>query len=186
VPLTRRAWIWGALLLALSGAADCSAQPVARAGEYQVKAAYLYKFVNYIDWPPQSFSAADDRLVIGVAGADAMAGELASVVAGRSVNGRRVTVRKLQPGDPVGGLHMLFIGEDPGTRTAEVLAAAKGQAVLIVTESEHAFSLGSAINFVVVDDKVRFDVAPRPAESVNVKISSRLLAVARRVVSRPS
>jgi hypothetical protein len=108
--------------------------------------------------------------------------ELAQVVAGRSANGRPVLVRKLRPGDPVAGLQALFIGRAGGARIADIIAAANANGVLTVTESEDAFALGSMINFVVVQDKVRFDIALHQAESANLKISSRLLAVARKVV----
>src|SRR3989449_10372650 len=118
-------------------------------------------------------------------GADALADELAQIVAGRNVNGRPVRVRKLRPGDPIAGLHVPVAGRDRG-RLAEILAAAKGRALLTVTESEEALELGSMINFVVVEDKVRFDIAPPPSESSNLKISARLLGVARKVVSKSS
>ena len=83
-------------------------------------------------------------------------------------------------------MHVLFIGRSDAHRSADVLAAAKGKAVLTVTESEDAFALGSVINFVILDDKVRFDVALRPAEMENLKISARLLSVARKVIPSPS
>ncbi len=161
------------------------AQADAQADEYRVKAAFLYKFGSYIEWPSGSFARADSPVAIGVMGADALADELVQIVAGRNVNGRPVRVRKLRPGDPIAGLHVLFVGRDSG-RLAEILAAAKGRALLTVTESEEALELGSMINFVVVEDKVRFDIAPPPSESSNLKISARLLGVARKVVSKSS
>ena len=161
------------------------AQADAQADEYRVKAAFLYKFGSYIEWPSGSFARADSPVAIGVMGADALADELVQIVAGRNVNGRPVRVRKLRPGDPIAGLHVLFVGRDSG-RLAEILAAARGQALLTVTESEEGLELGSMINFVVVEDKVRFDIAPPPSESGNLKISARLLGVARKVVSKSS
>jgi len=125
-------------------------------------------------------------VAIGVMGADALADELVQIVAGRNVNGRPVRVRKLRPGDPIAGLHVLFVGRADSGRLPEILAAAKGQALLTVTESEGGLELGSMINFVVVEDKVRFDVAPPPSESGNLRISARLLGVARKVVSKSS
>jgi len=161
-------------------------QADAQADEYRVKAAFLYKFGSYIEWPSGSFASADSPVTIGVMGAEALAEELAQIVAGRNVNGRPVLVRKLRPGDPIAGLHILFIGRVDRGRLAEILAAAKGQALLTVTESEEGLELGSMINFVVVENKVRFDVAPPPSESDNLKISTRLLGVARKVVARSS
>src|SRR5712692_8428740 len=101
----------------------------------------------------------------------------------RRVQGRPVAVRRLRRGESLAGLHMLFVGRSETGRLGEVLAAARGHAVLTVTESEDAIASGSMINFVAVDDKVRFDVALPPAERGQLKISSRLLAVARKVVS---
>jgi hypothetical protein len=178
----------GALLLvvAASVAGPRAAQADAQADEYRVKAAFLYKFGSYIEWPGHVFSSTDSPLAIGVMGADALADELAQIVSGRSVNSRSVQVRKVRPGDSIAGLHVLFIGRADSGRLAGVLAAARGRALLTVTESDDALELGSTINFVVVDDKVRFDVAPPPAESGNLKISARLLAVARKVVAKPS
>jgi len=154
--------------------------------EYRVKAAFLYKFGGYVEWPDRTFPRPDSPLTIGVIGADALADELAQIVSGRSVNGRPVQVRRLRAGESMAGLQVLFIGRADGRRLAEILAAAKGRSVLTVTESEDALQLGSVINFVVVDDKVRFDVALAPADLGSLKISSRLLAVARKVVSKPS
>jgi len=164
----------------------CWAQGDTQTAEYQVKAAFLYKFASYVDWPPAALPRPDSPLVIGVAGADALADELERAVAGRNVNGHPMTVRKLRRGDALTGVHILFVGRAEGGRAAEILAAARGQPVLTVTESEDAFTSGAAINFVVVDDKVRFDVAVHPAQLGNLRISSRLLAVARRVITSPS
>jgi hypothetical protein len=174
------------ILVAAGLASPRPAQADAQADEYRVKAAFLYKFGGYVEWPDRSFARADSPVVIGVIGADTLADELAQIVSGRNVNGRPVLVRKLRAGDPIAGLHVLFIGRVDRGRLAEILAAAKGQALLTVTESEEGLELGSMINFVVVENKVRFDVAPPPSESDNLKISTRLLGVARKVVSRSS
>jgi len=175
-----------AFVVAAGLASPRPAQADAQADEYHVKAAFLYKFGGYVEWPARSFTRADSPVAIGVMGADALADELAQIVSGRNVNGRPVLVRKLRPGDPIAGLHVLFIGRVDRGRLAEILAAARGQALLTVTESEEGLELGSMINFVVVENKVRFDVSPPPSESDNVKISARLLGVARKVVSRSS
>ena len=173
-----------AVLLLCPGIQECLAQAPVYAAEYRVKAAYVYKFGSYVEWPERRFARPDSPLAIGVIGADALAEELVQIVTGRNVNGHPVEVRKLRPGDPVANLHVLFIGRADGGRLGEILSAARGKGVLTVTESEDGLELGSVINFVMVDDKVRFDVAPPPPE--DLKISARLLGVARKVVSRPS
>jgi len=134
-----------------------------------------------------SFASADSPVTIGV-----MAPRCWPRSSRRSSRPQRSTagrwrVRRLRPGDPIAGAARPF--RRPGRRRAvlaEILAAARGQALLTVTESDDGLELGSMINFVVVEDKVRFDIAPPPSESSNLKISARLLGVARKVVSKSS
>jgi hypothetical protein len=186
---TRRGWLWAAARLFGAGAA--AALPPARAqpaagGEHQIKAAFLYKFLAFVEWPATVFTRPDAPLVIGVLGAEAMADELAQATGQRQVNGRAVVVRKLQAGGPMAGLHVLFVGRAESPRAPAVLSRAKGQPLLVVSEADDVFAQGSTINFLVIGDKVRFDVALGPAEQAGLKISARLLAVARRVLPVPS
>ena len=81
------------------------------------------------------------------------------------------------------GLHLLFVGQSEAGRLAEILGAAKGRPLLVVTETEDALTRGSMINFITVDDKVRFDVALPQAERGQLRISARLLGVARTVIT---
>jgi hypothetical protein len=159
------------------------AQSENRAAEVQIKAAFLYKFGEFVQWPPAAFARADSPFAIGVLVADELAAALEQLVAGRSVQGRPVVVRRLKRGDAPAGLHVLFVGQSESARLAETLAAAKSQSVLIVTETENALASGSMINFVAEEQKVRFDIALPSAERGQLKISSRLLAVARKVVT---
>jgi len=172
-----------ALFAALLWPVWAFAQSDTRAAEVQIKAAFLYKFGEFVQWPPAAFARPDAPFSIGVLGADDVAAALEHAVAGRTVQGRPVTVRRMRRGESLAGLHVLFIGQAESSRLAETLAAARGEAVLTVTESENALSSGSIINFVAEDQKVRFDVALPPAERGRLKISSRLLAVARKVVT---
>jgi hypothetical protein len=189
LPLAHRRALLGGLLgtLIANGAFTAGwAQTDLQTAEYKVKAAFLFKFGAYVEWPPQVFERPDSPFVIGVTGADMLGDELAHIVAGRSIEGRPVMVRRLRRGEPLNGLQMLFIGRLDGDHPTDVLASAKGRPVLTVTESEDAFSLGSMINFVIVNDRVRFDVALREAEMANLRVSARLLSVARKVVAGPS
>jgi hypothetical protein len=161
----------------------CAAAQSERSAEIQIKAAFLYKFGDFVQWPPASFARPDTPFAIGVMSADEVASALEQLVANRTVHGRPVEVRRLRRGESPAGLHVLFIGQSESARLADILATARGHAVLTVTESENAISLGSMINFVAEDRKVRFDVALPPAERGQLKISARLLAVARKVVT---
>jgi hypothetical protein len=161
---------------------DAFAQSEPQAPEPRVKAAFLFKFGSYVEWPSGTFASATAPFTIGVMDADALADELATVVAGRSMDGRPVVVRKLRDGDPIAGLNILFIGKAVNGKLAGILSPMKGRPTLAVTESEGALELGSMINFVIVDGKVRFDISLDPAAAGSLKISSRLLAVARKVM----
>jgi hypothetical protein len=103
------------------------------------------------------------------------------VVAGRTVGGRPVSVKRVKPGEPLTGVHILFVGRAESTRLAQMVQAAQPRAMLTVTESDGALAQGSMINFVLVDRRVRFEVALDSAEKNGLKLSSRLLAVAQQV-----
>lgn len=154
--------------------------------EIQIKAAYLLKFGNYVEWPPETFTGADKSFRIGIVGADELADELAQMVVGRAVNGRPITVRKLRAGESTSDMHLLFIGYPPGARLTDLLAQLQGRPTLVVTDSQEALAYGSMINFVVVDGRLRFEVAPKNAARGKIDISARLLATAFKVKAEPS
>ena len=163
--------------LAAAVAAAALAQP---ATEPAVKAAFLYRFAGYVEWPEPA-PAPDAPFVIGVISADDVAAELGRIVPGRSIAGRPVAVKALKEGDSLQGVGMLYVG---GTErnSRNVIRAAQQQRILVVTES--SLEAGGAINFVVVDNRVAFEVSLEAAERTGHRISSRMLAVARRVVQK--
>lgn len=172
------------LFVALLGAAmvpHAFAQRL-EATEATVKAAFLYKFAGYVDWPASAFPASDAPFVFGVAGNDEVAAELAKVTAGRQIGGHPVVVKRLREGEALRGMHVVFVGRGAADRLATLIRAAQLPALLIVTETERGLEAGSAINFVVADDRVGFEVSLDAAERNGLKISSRMLAVARRVL----
>jgi hypothetical protein len=148
--------------------------------ERRVKAAFLYKFLGYTEFPSTAFDDAGSPVLIGVAGSDDMLAELARTVMGRTLNGRPITVKLVREGDNLGLLHLLFIAGSECARVARMLRGAPG-AMLPVSECEGGLQLGSVINFKMVDDHVRFDVSLDAAEKNNVRLSSRLLNVANHV-----
>jgi hypothetical protein len=159
-----------------------AAGPALAASEEKLQAAYLHKFLNYAEWPPASFPQPDTPYVIGVAGDDAVADELARIAAGRSVNNRGVIVKRVLPGDAANDLHMLYIGRGERTRQAQWLRQMKGRPVLTVTDAEGGLEQGSIINFRTVDERVRFEVSADAAEQSGIRLNSRLFSVAMNVV----
>lgn len=146
--------------------------------ERSVKAAFLYKFASYVEWPQGALQQPGSPLIIATAGADDIAVELEHAVAGRTVNDRPVTVRRVAEGETLAGIHILFIGTQERVRVAAWVRAAQTHPVLVVTEGEHSLALGGALNFVLHDGRVRFEAAPEAAERKGLKLSSRLLGVA--------
>jgi hypothetical protein len=148
--------------------------------ERRVKAAFLYKFLGYAEFPAGAFADLGSPVVIGVYGADDMAAELARVTGGRTVNGRPIVVRALRESELAMQVHLLFVGGFDAGRVGRVVRTA-GAALLVVTECDGGLQQGAAINFRIVDERVRFDVALDAAERNGIKLSSRLLTVANRV-----
>jgi hypothetical protein len=148
--------------------------------ERRVKAAFLYKFLGYTEFPASAFADPAAPLTIGVIGADDLAVELARVVAGRTVNNRPIEVRELRESDAAARVHLLFIGGNDPQRVARIVHQATG-AKLVVTECDNGLQAGGVINFRIIDERVRFDVSLDAAERNGIKLSSRLLTVANRV-----
>lgn len=165
---------------ATATAAVAPAAPPQATTERQVKAAFLYKFLGYTEFPPAAFGDASSPVLIGVAGSDDMLAELARTVVGRTLNGRPIVVRPVRDGDNPGPLHLLFVAGSDGPRVSRTLRNASG-AMLLVTECEFGLQMGSVINFKIVNEHVRFDVSLDAAEKNNVRLSSRLLNVANHV-----
>lgn len=172
------------LLLAIGlCTAAALAQPAAQQDlSRQVKAAYLYKFAGFVEWPQMRFAHPGAVLTIGVAGDEPLAAELERAVAGRVVGGHPIHVRRLAPGASTDGLHILFIDGSVEARTfASLLSAAQGQPVLTVTDAAGARAQGCMIGFVVADQRLRFDVGLDQVAPSGLRIGARMLAVAHRV-----
>ncbi len=161
-----------------------AAEPVESASEYSIKAAYLYNFATYVDWPPAVLGEADSRFVIGVLGAHRLAEYLAAMTADRRVHGRPIEVREIASGESIDSLQMLFIARDSAEALPRLRDAARRHSVLIVTEWESALDSGSVINFRLIDQRVRFEVSLAAADNCSLSVSSRMLAVAHRVLAR--
>ncbi len=170
------------MLVAALAALSLSSAPAQAGGAAlarSVKAAFIYKFLGYTEFPASAFGDAASPVVIGVIGADAMAAELARIVAGRAINSRPIVVKQFVDGDNL-GVHLLFVGGTDCARAAGVLRQARAP-TLVVTECGNGLPAGSIINFRIVEERVRFDVSLDAADKNNIKLSSRLLSVANHV-----
>jgi hypothetical protein len=178
------------LMAAFAGAAGCPGTATSADNEhanleYRVKAAFLYKIAQYVEWPNASFPQPDTPLTIGVVGSEPLATELSQILTGRTAHDRPLRVRRLKASEPLEGVHVLFLGRKEIGQLDQLALKAQQRSILVATESEGALARGSVINFVIKEGRVRFEVSLASAKKSNVKLSSRLLAVAYQVTGAP-
>lgn len=187
-PSLRR--LWGAALLAcaavLTQAPDiATAQPaLGRAPESLVKAAFLHKFASFVEWPQGAFERADSPLRIGVLGSEQLGQELSELAHDRDRDGRPVVVTRLKDGDPLAGHHILYI-KAPAARMPELLQRVPA-GVLTVADSDGAHPRGSVISFFLEEGRVGFGISLDAAARQQLRLSQRLLAVARSIQGKGS
>jgi hypothetical protein len=140
--------------------------------EYRVKAAYLFNFVKFVEWPA---AAAAGPLTICVAGRNVFGDVLADTVSGETLDGRPLAVRVILEPDP--GCHILFVPR--GAAVTAYLRSSRGLPMLTVGESPDFLAQGGLVNFVLEGGNVRFEIAVEAAERAGLRISSRLLRLAR-------
>lgn len=168
-------WFCSAVMAWRTGAAHAD-----ESLEAKVKAAYVYKFLSFVEWPNSAFADASSPIVIGVAGDDGVYAELQRVLPGRSVHGRPLQVRRMQPGESIEALHVLFVGA--GLVHGPWVEGLPDRPLLVVTDAPNGLEAGGAINFLLVGGRVRFEVSLPAVERAGLRLSSRMLGVAERVV----
>jgi hypothetical protein len=165
-------------IITLLVASNVIAQPNSLT-EYEVKAAFIYKFCLYIEWPPKAFTTANEPLVLGVIGPAEIADNLQAATQGHTVNGRTITIRRIATAADLPGLHLLFVAKDELPGATSLMAEAKKHPTLLVTESPTGLDAGGIINFTMQDSRVRFDVELSAAAQEGFGLSAQLLKVAR-------
>ena len=140
--------------------------------EYRVKAAFLYNFFKYVEWPPSA--PQQGPMLICVAGRNPFGSVLEETVAGEAINGRPLRSRVIL--EPESGCHMVFVPN--GAAASAYLRAARGTPTLTVGEHPDFIALGGMISFFLSDGNIRFSINPAAAERSGLRISSRLLELA--------
>jgi hypothetical protein len=147
--------------------------------EYQVKAAFLLNFTKFIEWPAAAFETPAAPIAICILGDDPFGSALDQFVAGEVVNGRKVTVERIKHAPPPKACQVLFTARSEKDAARSLLGL--GMGTLTVGESEAFVRDGGMIAFVVEDRRVRFEINQTAAQSAGLKLSSRLLNVAKSV-----
>jgi hypothetical protein len=171
-----RFWTFAACLLCWAVSPGARAQSAH--SEDSVKAAYIYRFTGYVDWPEDA--AAAHPFVIDVYEDPGLAAALKRLLPGHPINKQPAEVHEVSRIQDLGNAQILYIG--PGHADfLRAVAAHQSRSMLIVSDDEQGLDLGSVFNFVTVDNRVRFEVSLTAADRAGVKISSELLSVAVRV-----
>jgi hypothetical protein len=187
MPLSRRASIkqmtW--TLLAAVWALSPAARPAIAAESYSedaVKAAFLYRFTGYVDWPAQA--AADPQFTIAVLDADGVASELGRLLQNRQIQNRPAQVKAIRNLRELDGAQMLYIGGSHRDDLRRLISGVAGQPVLVVAHADGGPDAGSSVNFLLIDQRVRFEISLDAAQGSGLRVASELLAVAIRVRGR--
>ena len=147
--------------------------------EYQVKAAFLLNFTKFVEWPATAFENSDSPISICILGDDPFGSTLDKIVEGETVEGRKVTIQRIKRAPPPKSCPVVFVSK-PGKDIAAVLSGL-GPGVLTVGEGDTFLHASGMIAFVIENRRVRFDINQTSAENAGLKLSSKLLTVARTV-----
>ena len=149
--------------------------------EYQVKAAYLYNFLKFVEWPGDSLANTEGQWIIGIVGDNPFGDQLTQVVAGKTVQGHELQVRRFQSGEDIRGCHLLFISPSEKKNLPSMLAGLRGSSILTVADMDHFIESGGMIQFVMEEKRVRFVIDVGASSRARLKVSSKLLSLARTV-----
>jgi hypothetical protein len=163
----------GLLLVAAPGHAQSPAP-----SEYQLKAAFLYNFAKFTDWPPEAFADAKSPFTIGILGDNPFGSDLEQTVAGKKISEHPITIQTFRSATDATNCHILFISPSQKERFPAIIQSLRGTTVLTVSETERFIEAGGMVNFVEEASKIRFQINDEAAKVARLKISSRLLGLA--------
>jgi len=175
--VSARLLVLGCIVLLVSGLPQSAATQSAPE-EYQVKAAFLFHFAQFVDWPASVLNSGDPTLNLCIFDDEPRRQEFQSTIDGKSIGVRVFHVRLISQPQEIQGCNILFLSRDEVRRQTAILKSLRGMPVLTVGETSNFLSDGGMIRFHIEDDKIRFDINLGGAESSHLKISSRLLLLA--------
>ncbi len=150
--------------------------------EYLIKAGFIYNFAKLVEWPTTSFAQPDSPIVIGILGEDPFGATLDKIVADKKINGRGIAVKRVKWGRDFKDLkdcNILFVSSSEKEHIESVIDAMKGLPILTIGDAPGFAKRGGIMNFVLEENKVRFEVNVEAAKHADLTISSRLLTLAK-------
>ncbi len=178
----RRTWAAGIACALTVGTAQVAASE--GPSEYEVKAAFLFNFAKYVEWPEGAFPGPADRIVICVLGENPFGTLLEDVVKDKKVNGRELAVRETRSISAAAGCHIVFIAFSEQSRLEEILRRLGDHPVLTVSDGGAVADRGVILGLTLSEDRVRFEVNLIAARRAGLKLSSQLLKVAIRLIGQ--
>ncbi len=154
--------------------------------EYELKAAFLFNFAKFVDWPPSTFAGPDAPFLVCVLGTDPFGGALDNALRGKVIAEHSAGVARVKRVSDISGCQILFVAASESHLLPEVLAKIRGQYVLVIGETDDFASSGGAIQFTLEENRVRFFINPDAADRAGLRISSKLLALAKIVRDAPA
>lgn len=152
--------------------------------EYQLKAAFLFNFAKFVDWPPESFSGPQAPFAICVLGKDPFGRALDDLLPGKTIGERPVVVERLKDAHNAKHCQVVFVSGSESQNLAGILEGLRGTNALTVGDSDGFAEAGGAIQFTEEENHVRFLINPEAGERAGLKFSSKLLALAK-IVHEP-
>jgi hypothetical protein len=152
----------------------------ATASQTEVKAAFLYNFAKFVEWPAEAFSSETAPIQLGVFGDEDFAAKLRSLLNDKKAHGRSFDVKVFSNPQEAKNFQMVFVAASEAKRAAQVLEAVRKSPVLTIGESEQFLDSGGMINFVFEEAQLRFEVNPESADKAKIEISSKLLRLAKK------
>jgi len=150
--------------------------------EYRLKAAFLFHFAQFVEWPAEALGNADNPFVICVVGEDPFHGDLEETVRGKTIAARMVRIRHIKQVQEGQGCQVVFIDKDERKNVTVLMSGLPKTSVLTVGESDDFLQQGGIIRLFVEDRKIRFEINQQAAEAANLRVSSRLLLLATAVI----
>jgi hypothetical protein len=163
------------LLCGLLAVLPLVAQAEASVPEDEIKAAFLFHFAKFVEWPGNT----DPALVMGVLGRDGFVAPLEQTVRNKTVNGKPLVIKRLTAPQESRGCHVVFIGGNDKNRVKQLVDALPPDGVLTVGEADQFAERGGMIGFVREVNRIRFEINVEAASRAGLHISSRLLQLAR-------
>lgn len=165
-----------AFALLFSSGPPLSAQQVSK--EYQIKAAFLYNFSQFVEWPASAFPNAQAPLVIGVIGDDPFGSYLDDIVRGEKVNNHPLVVQRFRRVNEIKTCHVLFVSRSEANQIEQILSSLRSRNILTVGDFEDFAQRGGMIRFIAENNKIRFRINVGVARAAKLTISSKLLRAA--------